>query len=438
MLCERDVMNTGDVATFADQLAAHVNIEGASDQFNAEVKKWFKGNLRNWIINEYPVATRLTTDHLPDGAPDWMTVKANSAEGLYHVDLTDETLRDMVNGALEYFTNNTDLAVNNVARISVPAMLEHIKNAEEKAKKAEEKEKIAKMELIPEEGVEVVYDYGDGWSWRKMTTRQNMKRETAVTGVCVGNDGQPYMNRMERGQGVFYSLRDPQNNGKVTIEHLLDSNGSLGQVKGNRNSMAVEYADKIADFVSRMKFKNVQRSSDFTRTVPENLYTTSTDGTIVAFSALEGDIAGDVILDRTEPMSRKDRIKKETNPSKTMVTIGLGKPTTVTGDFIVHDTDMTRQWSLNFPTLVVHGDFNLIDIHVKMPSAVAVGGDANWARAALMTCPDAINVRGDLHFPRMTRGLPTKLRVGGTLFVPKAMEAKIKAIAEDNQKISVV
>ncbi len=444
VLAERNVMNTADIGTFVQQLAQHVNIEGAPPAFTEAVKKWFTSNFRNWLIELSPDAQRLTADQLPDEAPQWMVNGVNSADGLFHVDLNAQLVRDIANGALVYFANNTNINPQNVARISVPDMQTNMVRAQAEAELANKKEKIAKRELISEDGTEIMYDYGDGWSWRKLTTREAMKREGNTNHICVGSDGapgdrygsQPYVKRMQKGESSFYSLRDPMNDPKVTIEYHENSQ-TLGQVKGKNNTMPTEFADKIAHFVSRMRFKKVNDSGDFKRTVTEDKYFKSMDGTILVLSTLQGDIEGDIIIDETVSMDRKQRVAKETKPTKSSIDLGDGSKMSVSGDVVIHSKDMVKTYVFNTPTLIVHGDFNLIDALVKMPNAVAVGGDANWARCAMLNCPDAIRVQGDLHFPRMVKGMPTKIQVGGTLFIPKAVEGKLKPLLEDDQKISV-
>lgn len=439
ILTERNVMNTADIATFTDQLAQQANIEGAPEPFNQAVKKWFTSGFRNWIRDEFDGVQRLTAEQLPDNAPTWMVAGVNSADGLLHVDVTAQQLRDIANGALEYFSDNQTLNPQNVSRISVPAMLQHIEQMEQQRQQDEMAEQIQQHRLIEEPGTEVVYDYGDGWSWRRMTTRRNMKYETSITRVCLGNDVQPYMARMESGEGQYYSLRDPENKGKVSLEYFPRVQ-RMGQIRGNGNETAAPFKKQIADLMSVMRFNTTTdgRDGNTVRAVlPESEFKRQSDGTIVVPSVMSGDINGDVIMDETITMNRIQQVRKETTLSKNIETIGNGKSINIHGEFAIHSNDINKTYILNTPTLIVQQDCSLVDIQVKMPKAVAVGGNAFWSRAAFLTCPDAINVRGDLYFPRLVKGLPTKIKVGGTLFIPAAMADKLTPILEDDQKTKI-
>jgi len=62
---------------------------------------------------------------------------------------------------------------------------------------------------------------------------------------CVGE----YCEDVEKGNSVIYSLRDPKNNPKVTIE--TDRNGKIVQIQGNSNSEPEQiYKDMIKEWIS--------------------------------------------------------------------------------------------------------------------------------------------------------------------------------------------
>ena len=77
----------------------------------------------------------------------------------------------------------------------------------------------------PEVGLEVVYDFKDGYKMVKLTNKEQCSREGELMGHCVGG--------YDPGRVDLISLRDKDNNPHVTME--ISHNGEVKQIKGKQN-----------------------------------------------------------------------------------------------------------------------------------------------------------------------------------------------------------
>ena len=76
----------------------------------------------------------------------------------------------------------------------------------------------------------IVYDFGDGWTMQLVTSPNDLEREGNLMKHCVGGYDRDVINGISR----IFSLRDPQNKPKATIE--ADGDGwRIKQIKGFAN-----------------------------------------------------------------------------------------------------------------------------------------------------------------------------------------------------------
>lgn len=61
---------------------------------------------------------------------------------------------------------------------------------------------------------EVIYEYPDGWTMQRLTTPEQLQYEGDEMGHCVGG----YLNQVEAGDSIIYSLRDRKGNPHATME----------------------------------------------------------------------------------------------------------------------------------------------------------------------------------------------------------------------------
>jgi hypothetical protein len=87
----------------------------------------------------------------------------------------------------------------------------------------------------PAEPGEVVYRFADGWTLQKLTTRSQLTQEGEIMQHCVGN----YCAKVQAGESVIYSLRDPQGHPHVTLEWSPKTRRFV-QIRGKQNQPVVE------------------------------------------------------------------------------------------------------------------------------------------------------------------------------------------------------
>lgn len=302
----RNVANTAEIENMAKSMAARVTPQIPN---HVNILKWIKGNFRNFMIREYPDATRLVAAR--DGMPDWILINAKKAgmtpqqyltqNEIYWVNITpqfgDEVqhVMDMLNT-----TRGPDVAAKrpgeDLQRLTVP---EAIKKAEElnvRALKYQQKlmaKKGTKATVDPEwddrAGTHVMIEYDNGWHWVQILHSTDkefaghpmlgkvkkgtqagayslespnpvMRRETYFMQHCVGA-GYGYDEKCRKGTHHYYSLRDANALPKVTIEseggdQVSGSKGKLGQVQAFGNKPpGPELIPYVADFIKKGKLQ---------------------------------------------------------------------------------------------------------------------------------------------------------------------------------------
>jgi Pentapeptide repeats (8 copies)/PcfJ-like protein len=77
----------------------------------------------------------------------------------------------------------------------------------------------AANEYVATEAAKVVYEFPDGWTMRRLTTKRELEVEGDRMDHCVG--GWEYCNKANTGTSIIYSLRDPAAEPYVTLEWLV-------------------------------------------------------------------------------------------------------------------------------------------------------------------------------------------------------------------------
>lgn len=98
----------------------------------------------------------------------------------------------------------------------------------------------------------VVKQYDNGFTWVKLTTSLQFEREGRLMSHCVYSHN--YFERWQKGQDIFYSLRDSNNKPHITIQVNNDQQKSkLVQCKGNANSRPGDrYQPYLTRFIKDM------------------------------------------------------------------------------------------------------------------------------------------------------------------------------------------
>lgn len=94
----------------------------------------------------------------------------------------------------------------------------------------------------PEVGLEVVYDFKDGYKMVKLTNKDQCSREGTLMGHCIGG--------YDPGRVDLISLRDKDNNPHVTME--ISHKGEVKQIKGKENRAPIEkYIKYVKEYLAK-------------------------------------------------------------------------------------------------------------------------------------------------------------------------------------------
>lgn len=211
----RNVDNVPEIEQFIEDFEK--DTEG-----NEEIKKWLNSNLRNFLIRDYEKVEQIDDiDDLEADPPDWLKKAIEEGKEVFHVVITPE-FRDKIQHALDYL--KAPEAPKKLDRVTVP---EAIKQSEAWTKKLTKK-KVDRA--VAEEGEQIVKDYDDGYSWRRLISQPALTREGSLMGHCV----ERYFDKVRAHQIEIWSLRDPKNEPHVTLE-LHQADNHVAQIKGKQN-----------------------------------------------------------------------------------------------------------------------------------------------------------------------------------------------------------
>jgi len=191
--------------------------------------KWFRSNLRKWLIEKAPVERTIDTpaalaDEFPGtglgtDAPEWARKAIEQNQPLYKVRI-DTSLSRQIQHVRDYLQSPD--APTDLTRLSVPDAFQAADDWNKKAMKAQDEAKVL-------EGTVEVKKYPDGFRWVKLMNAQALAVESDRMRHCVGKGG--YTNRVLDGTVEIYSLRDADDKPHTTIEWRPGSQ-TVAQIKG--------------------------------------------------------------------------------------------------------------------------------------------------------------------------------------------------------------
>lgn len=244
----RNVVNIDQIV---DWLEVNFNKEGISEL----ALLWVKNQVKKWLLKEGEVRPFNATKPIK-GLPDWLRQSIADGKSMDEVVLTD-ALATRIEPVVDYIEDR--LAQDSTfdpSRIGFAAA--EVKSAEWH-KRLADKAKQAKPELLVEPGAKIIKEYDDGYTWRELTTEENLNREGDLMGHCVGTHG--YIRTVVRGGGFILSLRDAKNEPHVTI-HLKSLRKEVSQIKGKSNGAVLpKYLDYVFDLLTTSDF-DVLRNLD--------------------------------------------------------------------------------------------------------------------------------------------------------------------------------
>ena len=183
-----------------------------------QIKKWLDSNYQNYIRkNPTKAMAQSDLDHIVD----WMS----SPEA-------------------ESYLSRLD-------RVSVPTALDLANRWTEKMNKTNAKKLATQNDR---QGVEVVYEFKDGYSFVKLHSQEAFQNEGVKMGHCVASYYSSYSQEQDL---EIYSLRGPDNEPHCTIE-FTKSNRFIEQIKGKANTEVVEkYHKYVVEFLNQFEFDNI-------------------------------------------------------------------------------------------------------------------------------------------------------------------------------------
>lgn len=203
------------------------------------IQVWITSVVRKWVIRKAPTAAAPVQDQT--GLPDWLRTAMERGETPESVVL-DEALQNRIQPVLDYMLELvTTKPDTNTAAIGFEV-------AEQRAVKwHQEMQRRQPPELVQEDGAQIIKNYTDGYTWRRVVGREAMDREGNSMGHCVGRLS--YYQMVIRAKTEIVSLRDPQNEPHVTIE--IGAGGTtIHQIKGKANKDVLpKYLTYVEDFL---------------------------------------------------------------------------------------------------------------------------------------------------------------------------------------------
>jgi len=223
-LIARNIVNNKELDSFLLGLSQHTNKQ--------EVNNWIKKQLRYYFQEKYN-EVRLVKKY-KDSDPDWLKDGVKNGTALEVV--LDNEIRNKCIHVIDYFNSLIPFELDKIQKLSFEV-------AETKAdlwlEKLNEK---ASLEEDPE-GIKVVREYPEGFKWVKVFSEQSLNREGLLMKHCVGS----YYEKVKHGHCVVYSLRNPDNIPKCTVEVIKTS---VTQIKGFANgSIKEKYVKYVKNFI---------------------------------------------------------------------------------------------------------------------------------------------------------------------------------------------
>ena len=358
-------------------------LKGLQDRAaNPGVKKYIKSNLRNWLINSFEDVEQIRRPKAGD--PDWLKTALERGDEVYSLDLSPREME-----TISHWLDYLNTVEGDVSRISIPQLQKKVKEWEES---------FAKQKANEEDGIELVHEYPDGFSWVNVFGKDSLNREGKLMNHCVGS----YYNQVKSGGTSIYSLRDKNNKPHCTIEL---SRNEIQQIKGNSNSLVKEqYRKYVIDFLKKkyVKFKGV---------VPGELHNINLiqiDNKIYDLDHLPNGLVvkGDLDLFGTKITSLPEGLE------------------------VGGDLDLRHSRVTSLPKgLKVGGTLDLYGAEVvSLPDDIKIGNlDASYS--ILKYLPENLKIKGYLNISgtRIT-SLPNGLEVGDDLYI---MDSGITSLPKD-------
>lgn len=348
-------------------------INGVQENRKDNIKKYVNSNIRRWLINYYDKVTVIQDYN--ESYPSWVQKAINEGSTVYLLNIEEDDKNKIF-----YWLNYLEiLNKKDLSRISVPQLIKNVASWNKELTKC--------TNVNDEEGIEIIHQYDDKFSWVKIFGRESLYREGYMMNNCVSN----YYDDVSCNKTNIYSLRDTNNKPHVTLEV---KNNVVTQIKGNCNhSVKKDYIDYVKDFLDNhyVKYNDIN----------DEEYVNIGLIKINDKSYCLNDLPKELIVYADLDLTYYDEW------------MNLPESLTVYGDLNLQNVNI-----LNFPKkLIVYGNVDLSYTRItRLPKEFKCDGYLNLSYSMITELPDNMNINGYLNLSYTgIRKIPKNLYVKGYL-----------------------
>lgn len=259
----RNIVNSEELNAWLGALAAdRLELqEGAVSKRDALCEKWLGSVGRNWMARNGEASAWAPDAQERSNAPEWARAAQEAGAPLDRLSLSSDE-RERLASVLDWMRSEAGPALDSDwSKVSV----EQAARAEREWVEAKAKAALKKdLEAADAAGTERFseadpseVDGRAGWRWVEVKTADALDREGALMRHCVGS----YAKEVADGKKAVYSLRDPENKPRLTIETV---EGDLRQLKAFANKACPnEMLGDAARFAVAFKERCAQRGWRF-------------------------------------------------------------------------------------------------------------------------------------------------------------------------------
>lgn len=238
----RDCVNTAQLAAWLEEIA-NARLGGEPSERKQKARAWLMGVGRKSVIRKG--AASAFSPKGGETVPEWAKKALSEGKPLLRLTLPRSEANEL--GAIcDWLKSEQGPPTgSDWSRVSRPQAKQAerlwLKELAKRAKKERDESEDAKgTELF----AKIEGEGWEGWRWVRVKSEAALSREGELMGHCVGS----YAEEVEEGLMEVYSLRDPSNKPKLTVE--ADNEGCLEQLKAFANAEAgPEWAQPAAAFL---------------------------------------------------------------------------------------------------------------------------------------------------------------------------------------------
>jgi len=214
------------------ELLVYPAISATNETNSSNIRKILKKTYFKWLSDN---ASKFYISHLDPSAPSWLPTAVLRGDQVMRVSLTKKVLTRTFE-VIDYL-NKLEKVPDRMHFSDAYNKVNKKRSATISDIKILEKELARINEAIKESCMfseATVHEFNDGYKVVKLLKRDAFRREGDLMGNCIWSHG--YFSKHERGERVFYSLRDENNEPHVTFEATHKEPVKFIQVEGKASA----------------------------------------------------------------------------------------------------------------------------------------------------------------------------------------------------------